>query len=61
MSKGEREQLMLFMEFIKNSGDMLSCLKKKDWEGFACRYNGSDYKDNNYHIKLQNAYNKYKR
>jgi hypothetical protein len=61
MSKGEREQLMLFMEFIKNNDGMLSCLKKKDWEGFACRYNGSDYKDNNYHIKLQNAYNKYKR
>ena len=61
MSKGEREQLMLFMEFIKNNDGMLNCLKKKDWEGFACRYNGSDYKDNNYHIKLQNAYNKYKR
>ena len=60
MSQSEREQLMLFVAFIKNN-KLHTYLQNKDWAGFAYRYNGPGYKENKYHIKLQNAYNKYKR
>lgn len=59
MCQSEREQLMLFVAFIKNN-NLHSFLQKKDWAGFAYRYNGPSYKENKYDIKLQNAYNKYK-
>jgi hypothetical protein len=59
MSQSEREQLMLFVAFIKNN-KLQSYLQNKDWEGFAYRYNGPGYTDNMYHIKLERAYNKYK-
>jgi peptidoglycan hydrolase-like protein with peptidoglycan-binding domain len=59
MKRSEREQLMLFVAFIKNN-NLVGYLQKKDWAGFAYHYNGPSYKDNLYDVKLQNAYNKYK-
>ena len=59
MSQSEREQLMLFVAFIKNN-KLHTYLQNKDWAGFAYRYNGPGYADNKYHIKLERAYNKYK-
>lgn len=58
MSTSEREQLMLFVEFIKNSG-MQSMLQRKDWTAFARRYNGTNYARRGYHTRLAKAYAKF--
>lgn len=54
----EGEQLRLFVEFIK-SNKLTSYLQKKDWAGFAYKYNGPGYKENKYDDKLEKAYKKY--
>lgn len=58
MSYSELEQLQLFAIFIENS-DMLKYLKKKDWSGFARRYNGKSYAKRGYHTKMAKAYAKF--
>lgn len=58
MSTSEREQLMMFVEFIKNSG-MQPLLKKKDWTAFARKYNGAGYARRGYHTRLAKAYAKF--
>ena len=42
MAYSELEQLELFATFITNAG-MLPDLKKKNWAGFARKYNGASY------------------
>ena len=32
-----------------------------DWRNFASLYNGPGYKQNKYHIKMQEAYEKFKK
>ena len=59
MSKSEHEQLELFVNFIKING-MDKYLQKKDWAGFARRYNGPSYAKRGYHTRLAKAYKKYK-
>jgi hypothetical protein len=61
MCMSESEQLSLFVNFIKYHG-MHTELQgsKKNWAGFAKRYNGSGYAANHYDTKLEAAYNKYK-
>ena len=59
MYESEAKQLEAMVRFIKTNG-LLIHLKNKDWVRFAKGYNGSGYAKNNYHIKLANAYNKYK-
>ncbi|MNS30168.1 hypothetical protein D3C72_621920 [compost metagenome] len=56
--KSEGSQLILFCNYVK-ANKLDGYLKKKDWAGFALRYNGSGYKVNGYHIKLALAYEKY--
>lgn len=58
MAYSELEQLQLFAVFITNSG-MVDYLKKKDWRGFARRYNGPSYAKRAYHTKMAKAYLKY--
>lgn len=58
MSESEFRQFTLGLEFIKNSG-LSKYIVKKDWAGFAKRYNGSGYKQNQYDIKLEKAYKEY--
>ena len=62
MCMSEREQLMLFIEFIKYH-DMAKHLRgdRKNWAEFARRYNGAGYKQNHYDTKLEAAYNRYKK
>ena len=61
MCTSEREQLMLFVEFIKyNKMDQFLKPGNIQWAEFAKRYNGAGYEKNKYHIKLQNAYSYYK-
>ena len=65
MCKSESEQLMLFVEYIKKR--KLHQYLKPDhtgnipWAEFARRYNGAGYEKNKYHIKLKEAYEKYKK
>lgn len=44
-----------FMEF----NHIIDDLRRHDWAGFAYTYNGEGYKQNEYHIKLENAYKKH--
>lgn len=59
MYESEAKQLEAMIRFIKVNG-LLLALKNKDWVKFARGYNGSGYAKNKYHIKLANAYAKYK-
>lgn len=59
MYESEAKQVEAMMKFIKANG-LLVHLKSKNWVKFARGYNGVGYAKNNYHIKLANAYNKYK-
>ena len=65
MCMSESEQLMLFVEYIKKR--KLHQYLKPDhtgnipWAEFARRYNGAGYEKNKYHIKLKEAYEKYKK
>lgn len=59
MKTSEGEQLKLFVNFIIKNG-LAESLRNKNWAEFACKYNGPGYAENQYDIKLANAYNKYK-
>lgn len=58
--KDDHEHLKLFAAFVKNNG-LVDELKRKDWAGFARRYNGPAYEKNNYHKKLNTAFLKHKK
>lgn len=55
MSEGESRQLDAFFAFLHHEG-IFKYLKRKDWAGFARRYNGSQFKKNRYDSKLQIAF-----
>jgi hypothetical protein len=55
MSYSELEQLELFAAFITNTG-MVDDLRKKNWAGFARKYNGPSYAKRGYHTKMAAAY-----
>lgn len=58
MSYSELEQLELFAAMIENCG-MVYYLRKKDWAGFARRYNGPAYARRGYHTRMAAAYKKF--
>lgn len=61
MRMSESEQLNLFVAFIKYHNMHLSLRPGNiKWAEFARRYNGAGYEKNKYHIKLENAYLRYK-
>lgn len=60
MKTGEAAHLNAFVHFIL-SNKWQSFLQKKDWAGFAIRYNGKSYAVNHYDTKMQQAYNVLKR
>jgi hypothetical protein len=53
--KGEREQLLSFVQYIKGRG-LSPLLAKKKFDKFARQYNGPAYAANKYDVKLRNAY-----
>jgi len=57
---GEKEHLKSFINFIAHE-DIIGYLVTKDWRNFARRYNGPGYEANKYHIKLAEAYAKFKK
>ena len=56
MTKSESEHLTAFANFVGNDKAMLKALQDKDWAAFAERYNGKNYKNNDYDTKLKTAY-----
>ncbi len=58
MQKNEGEHLKAFARFIEVN-NLVQYLQKKNWAGFASRYNGPNYQRFQYDTKLANAYNKY--
>ncbi|MCM1452562.1 MAG: N-acetylmuramidase family protein [Clostridium sp.] len=58
MSTSEREQLEMFVAFLRNTG-MDAHLRSHQWARFARRYNGPSYARRGYHTKLARAYKKY--
>jgi hypothetical protein len=59
MKINEQEHLKAFIYLLKSWGLDLA-LSHRDWRTFAKRYNGPAYEENNYHVKLEEAYNTYK-
>ena len=55
MSESEERQLDAFFAFLHHE-NIFKYLKNKDWAGFARRYNGSQFKKNQYDSKLQVAF-----
>jgi hypothetical protein len=53
--KSEKNQLWLGLRFIATDVRIFRALKNKDWNTFAKYYNGPNYKEKGYHIKLKNA------
>lgn len=58
MMQSERAQLGAFSRFIASDRRMLEALRKKDWAGFAARYNGPGYARNRYDERLSAEYQK---
>ena len=58
MFLSEYNQIKAGLDYIKNVG-LIDEIKTKSWRAFARGYNGAGYAKNNYHVKLQTAYNKY--
>lgn len=59
MADSELSQLELFAAFIIKGG-MADDLRKKNWAGFARKYNGASYAKRGYHTKMAAAYEKFK-
>lgn len=55
----EGNQLKVFVEMIKFRR-LDDELRRGDWAGFARAYNGRSYKDNNYDVKMANAYRRFR-
>lgn len=60
MGKSEENQIKAFCHFIKNNG-LISTINKLDFATFARRYNGPNYAQNSYDVKLRKAYNAVKK
>jgi hypothetical protein len=58
MREGYAQHLGAFVRFIAADGGLRLALLKKDWTGFARRYNGPGYAKNAYDVKLAKAYDR---
>ena len=62
MSRSPKEQIKAFVLYIeKVNPQIIKHLRSLDWDATARAYNGPRYAVNKYHIKLQAAYEKFKR
>lgn len=52
-------QLNSFVGFLSGSG-IVPALRRLDFREIALRYNGRKYEENNYHIKIEQAYKRFK-
>lgn len=54
----EYGQLEVMMRFLTKN-KLITHLQNQNWDKFALAYNGKGYKENNYHIRLKEAYNNF--
>lgn len=54
----ESDHLNMFIGFVL-ANSLADEIREKRWEDFARKYNGKDYKKNNYHLKMAAAYKKF--
>jgi hypothetical protein len=54
----EYMQLRHMLNFCKTN-QLMAALKNKNWDDFARGYNGSGYRQNNYHVKLAQSYKRW--
>jgi len=55
MFASEGNHLQIFMDFCR-ANHLVKYLQKQKWASFAKRYNGKDYADNAYDVKLRRAF-----
>jgi hypothetical protein len=55
LARSEKDQLEAFEGFVRANG-LADELQRKDWAGFASRYNGPAYAQNQYDTKMAQAY-----
>jgi hypothetical protein len=55
LARSEKDQLDAFEGFVRANG-LADELQRKDWAGFASRYNGPGYAANQYDTKMADAY-----
>jgi hypothetical protein len=55
LARSEKDQLEAFEGFVRANG-LADELQRKDWAGFASRYNGPGYAANQYDTKMADAY-----
>ena len=55
MRRSEDDQLEAMARYIERFG-LVEPLRRADWPEFARRYNGKNYKENNYDKRLQDAH-----
>ena len=60
MQESESRHLEAFVSYITHN-NLDDELRNLNWAEFARRYNGIDYKKNNYDVKMAEAYKKFKR
>lgn len=61
MKVSEAEQLEAFVRFVLADKVMLAALRGKKWAKFAELYNGKDYAEHLYDVKLERAFDRYSR
>jgi hypothetical protein len=59
LARSEKDQLEAFEGFVRANG-LADELQRKDWAGFASRYNGPGYAANQYDVKMAEAYSRLK-
>ena len=52
-------QVESFLLFVRSNPPMLKALRDRNWEKFAERYNGKEYKKNKYDSQLRKHYEKF--
>lgn len=55
-AKGDAEHLAAFVRFVQGDADLLKALRARKWAAFARIYNGPDYADSLYDVRLARAY-----
>ncbi|WP_372574237.1 N-acetylmuramidase family protein [Ruegeria jejuensis] len=59
MNTSTARQLEAFVAFIQNDTVLSQAIIAKDWTRFAARYNGENYRDNQYDTRMAAAYRRY--
>jgi N-acetylmuramidase len=59
MTRGEDEQLMAMVHFLRSKDKLLKAFERADWAAFAREYNGPAYAKNQYDEKLAKTHERF--